>query len=249
MGRAGSQTVSSSRGCVGSARLGMGTESATAAATTATAAAAAATCNCCNCNCNWHANYCRACSSKLADDNMSSRGVAAGRGRREKGGGAGNGGICIIIFIIIFYERRQRFARHSNGGKRRMRTLHGPFSPPAPPLPLPVHPPVPSAAATAAVACNVNAMCRKNNYGCKLRNFCAPTPSACPSCPSPSYAPLASVFRVIPHPPCNAFCLPKKEKKREREREKGSNNTLGQPFLLMCNFVAATTPHFGGTKH
>lgn len=79
-GGAGAGRQSAALGGVGSARLGMGTESATAAA-----AAAAATCNCCNCNCNWHANYCRACSSKLADDNMSSRGVVAG----ERGGGRG----------------------------------------------------------------------------------------------------------------------------------------------------------------
>lgn len=112
-----------------------------------------------------------------------------------------------------------------------MRTLHAPF-----PLLPPVRPPVPSAAA--AAACNVNAMCRKNNYGCKLRNFCAPTPSPCP-CPCP---PVASVFLVIPHPPCNAFCLPEKGR-GGRKRE--SNNTLGLPFLLMCNFVAAATPHSG----
>lgn len=122
-----------------------------------------------------------------------------------------------------------------------MRTLHGPslLLPLPLPLPLPVHPPVPSAAAT-AVACNVNAMCRKNNYGCKLRNFCAPTPSACPcpSSPSPSCAPLASVFRVIPHPPCNAFCLPKRGRERKREGE-GEQQHIGAALSSNVQFCCS----------
>lgn len=107
-----------------------------------------------------------------------------------------------------------------------MRTLHAPF-----PLLPPARPPVPSAA---AAACNVNAMCRKNNYGCKLRNFCAPTPCPCP-CPSP--APLASVFRVIPHPPCNAFCLP--EKGRERGEKEGKQQHIGAALSSNVQFCCS----------
>lgn len=53
-------------------------------------------CNCCNCN--WHANYCRACSSKLADDNIAAARQVEFKGRgmqqRERGSeraGAGSG--------------------------------------------------------------------------------------------------------------------------------------------------------------
>lgn len=108
-----------------------------------------------------------------------------------------------------------------------MRTLHAPFPPPRP-----VRPPVPSAAA--AAACNVNAMCRKNNYGCKLRNFCAPTPSPCP-CPCPC-PPVASVFRVIPHPPCNAFCLPEKGRGGEKE---GKQQHIGAALSSNVQFCCS----------
>lgn len=108
-----------------------------------------------------------------------------------------------------------------------------------------VHPPVPSAAA--AAACNVNAMCRKNNYGCKLRNFCAPTPSPCP-CPCPSLAPMASVFRVIPHPPCNAFCLP--EKGRERGEKEGKQQHIGAALSSNVQFCCSChAPLWRGAKH
>lgn len=94
-----------------------------------------------------------------------------------------------------------------------------------------VHPPVPSAAA--AAACNVNAMCRKNNYGCKLRNFCAPTPSPCP-CPCP--CPLGKRIPCNSTPAVQRF-LPARE--REGGEKEGEQQHIGAALSSNVQFCCS----------
>lgn len=108
-----------------------------------------------------------------------------------------------------------------------MRTLHAPF--PLPPLPVHLYPLLLLLLLATSTQCAVKIIMAAN---CAISAHPHPVPA-----PALAPAPLASVFRVIPHPPCNAFCLP--EKGRGGGEKEGEQQHIGAALSSNVQFCCS----------
>lgn len=135
-----------------------------------------------------------------------------------------------------------RDLRTQQRGQTSYANLACPLSP-ATPLPVHLYPLLLLLLLATSTQCAVKIIMAAN---CAISAHPHPVPA-----PSPALAPapLASVFRVIPHPPCNAFCLPERgrgggERGRAKQQHIGAALSSNVQFCCSCH-----APLWRGAKH